>query len=256
MLKQQGYESAVSGSSDETSATIEMAGDMGGGETHEAQDEAQDPNNCTKASQGWISTVGGVQVWRPDVKKPQEDVSQLSNLSLANQDAQYCSFEDFVHKTIAKQSSTEKASQRDQEAKQRQKQSQRPRERQSQSQCPRQRQSQRPKPRQRQNQSQCPRHKQSQRPKASQRRQCGRFGNIAKEQAAVQSEDPGMKGRHHHCCRRSRIVIFGACILMSYAVLCLLCAFWHIARICFAKCWFARLFIFLCPCQSLRCCIL
>ena len=74
MLKQQGYESAVSCSSDETCATIEMAGDMGRGETHEAQYEAQDPNTCTKASQGLISTVGGVQVWKPDAKKPQEDL--------------------------------------------------------------------------------------------------------------------------------------------------------------------------------------
>ena len=77
MLKQQSCESAVNGSSDETSAAIEMAGDMGGDETHEAQDEAQYPHNCTKASQGWISTVGGMQVWKPDVKKPQEDLSQL-----------------------------------------------------------------------------------------------------------------------------------------------------------------------------------
>ena len=31
--------------------------------------------------------------------------------------------------------------------------------------------------------------------------------------------------------------------LMSY--FCLLCAFWHIARTCFARCWLARLFIFI-----------
>ena len=35
----------------------------------------------------------------------------------------------------------------------------------------------------------------------------------------------------------------------------LLCAFWHIARICFARCWLARLFPFSCAFISLWCCM-
>ena len=56
-----------------SSETIEMGGD----ETY----EEQDPDNCARTRQGYV-LVGGVQYWKPDVKKPQADSSQ-SHQSMA-----------------------------------------------------------------------------------------------------------------------------------------------------------------------------
>ena len=67
-----------------TSETIEMGGDT---PREDPLDlplqtyEEQDPDNCTRTRQGYV-LVGGVQYWKPDVKKPQADSSQ-SHQSMA-----------------------------------------------------------------------------------------------------------------------------------------------------------------------------
>ena len=68
--KMEGFASAEEA---QTSETIETGGD----ETY----EEQDPGNCTRTRQGYV-LVGGVQYWKPDVKKPQADSSQ-SHQSMA-----------------------------------------------------------------------------------------------------------------------------------------------------------------------------
>ena len=100
-----------------------------------------------------------------------------------------------------------------------------------------------PKTKPRQKQSQSPRQRQSPSPKPSQIH--GKSGNIAKEQSQCPrqkctSDDPDMEDAKvmsfedvclmSYCC--------GSCTLQEYV---LLCAFWHIARICFALCILAHL---------------